>query len=232
MSLPRIGLLAVMALGRLAAQDSPALAAWQRGDLAAAQAEFERGAEASSAPGLLLYNAGLCAQRRREFARARWLWLRAVPCLPRDADLQARLREVDDVLGSVDWTQPTSGPMRWLGQLHQAELLWATVALQLLGWAGHFLGRGRLVRSVGRALLAVGLLLAACLIWQQWGRPSRAVIAADELAVRAAPMDSAAAAFTLRAGELVELGPLTGSWRAVQHPRGRGFVSAGLLVIE
>ncbi len=227
--------LAGLALAIAAAAQDPPLGqsgalAYTDGQFEAARAIYERTlADPTAARGPLAYNLGNCAYRLGRHADAVLWYRRALPHLPRDAELRFNLTLAEQHLG-VDNAPTSPTAMAWAiaDTCTVGELLALTASLQTLGLAMCLLRRRSWAgRPLGAALIVLGLLAATPLAVETvGGRAPGAVVLTPTADLRASPDETAPVTARLGAGELVDVVAETADWLQVEHRRGRGFVRA------
>jgi len=203
--------------------------AYQEGDYAAAIEAYEAVLEAGFESGALYYNLGNAYFKSGSLGRSILNWERALERAPGDPDIVANL-ELARTL-TADAVEPLPrfwllSAMEWWVDLIPRSALISIVAIAWLTLTGGLLLRvlGRSVRAaeVGYWLTLSGalavMLLGSNLVIRELGlgRPGRAVIMAEAIAVRAAPAaDDDLTLFEVHEGTRVRIDQRTGEWAEI-----------------
>jgi tetratricopeptide (TPR) repeat protein len=203
--------------------------AYQEGDYSAAIEAYEDVLEAGFESGALYYNLGNAYFKSGSLGRSILNWERALERAPGDPDIIANL-ELARTL-TADAVEPLPrfwllSAMEWWVDLIPRSALISVVALAWLTLTGGLLLRvlARNVRAgeVGYWLTLSGaltvLLLGSNLLIRELGlgRPARAVIMVEAIAVRAAPADDDdLTLFEVHEGTRVRIDQRTGQWAEI-----------------
>lgn len=224
--------------GGLTAQQpaDPAVAAYRAKDWAAAEAGFAR-AFAATGDRRLLRARGNCFVRMEppDLPRALWAYESARLGLPRDEELLANLRLVQQRLELPAEDDGLFAQVaRLLRRFTTTELQLACAGLMTLAAAALLFGwRRSWLRWLGGLLLVHAVAIAAELLWLAPARPMRA-IALQRLELAAEPRADLPALATVRPGVTVTvLGSAVGSFVRVQAGDRIGYVpTASVGVID
>jgi len=210
-----------------------ALAAYERGEFAAARALY---GEALAAPGAdlgaLLFGLGNCAYREGHFAEALVAYRRALLRRPRDEQLRFNAAWTADRLGGE--RSPPSLIATLLSPLQRftlRELLLAAGLLQAGGLLGAFLARRSGARAAAVATAGTGVLVGVHVVFVAWFAAPEAIVLESRTPVRGAPAPTAAAIHQLRAGDTVVVLDRTSTWLQVTHPSGSGWVPESTVTV-
>ncbi len=222
-----------IAWGASADHFSQGNAAYERGDFAAARAQYEAALTESGSRPAVWFNLGNACFRQGELGRAILYWQRAARLAPRDREVRANLEYAGELCADRIEAPPKPFWARIIGSLQGLLTVGETwvlclVAYWLAGGAlvvgvktGSERWRGALIRAA-TALAVVSLIASLSLaakVYDETQRPA-AVIVAREADVRSAPGSSFPITFTLHEGTVVRLGRRRGLWRHVAVANG------------
>ncbi len=225
-----------LAAGAVSAQGSgvgggvdDGVAAYRRGDYAAAAAAFARAVERPDADARAFVGLGNAWYRLGRPAEALWAYLSARRAMPRDGELAVNVAMARRALE----LPPTDEP--FLDAVRRVRDLATPIELCVVGGALHavaafawFFVRRRGVRTFVVVVAGLPALLVTLeLAWFRPSRPPLGVVVAPKAEVVAEPRDGLPALWTLRAGALVDVLGDGGAFTRVSVEGRRGYLPAG-----
>jgi tetratricopeptide (TPR) repeat protein len=196
--------------------------------------EMIKGGEASAA---VYYNLGNAYHKAGRVGEAVASYRLAQRITPRDPDLRANLRFVQEAAGARSG-RPASWWQAWCQQTSLREWAWITGGAI---WVFAIFGVLRMLKPAWRAALKPAFLIAlftamlggvaGATVWQGSYGEKAAVVKVKEAVVRFGPLDDSQSAFTLQDGAEVIVSDTKDGWWQVRDGQGRtGWVKAEAVV--
>ena len=200
--------------------------AYRAGDYAAAAEGFAAAAAETGADRRLHYNLGNCLFRLGKLGEALVAYERARIALPRDVELLANIRLVQErlELGTGEGEPFLEAVAELRARLTAAELLWLCVLCNAVAAAGLVLFRSRIVwRMIGYVVLLPAILLALEVLWFGPSRAPGGIVVASKTALVSEPREGLDPVLELREGVAVEVLSQGPTWTHVRVSRSFGL---------
>lgn len=208
---------------------SAAEAAYRAGDYATAAQRFATAAAEPDADRRLHYNLGNCLFRLGRLGEALVEYERARIAMPRDPELLANIRLVQErlELGTAEGEPFLEAVAELRSRLTGRELLWLCVLFNALAAAGLVLFRSRTAcRVVGWVALVPAVALSLEVLWLGPSRAPGGIVVATKTDLVAEPREGLDPVLELREGVAVEVLSRGPTWTQVRVSGRSGYVRA------